>query len=1816
MTDNLINLNQYVKENILSYISTAYETNDELFNTTRDQLLNNSSISGMFQESFFELVPRYTPSNQSLIDYLNKNITNNLELNNIEQETVNNFFYSLNKNQPYIHQLNSIKSSIQDKKHVVVTTGTGSGKTQCFVLPILINILLEALGSENRARWKSSYNPNEHWWNDKNNSEFTPIRQNCKRRPAIRCLIVYPLNALVQDQMETFREILDSDYAEKLYKDIFDGDRIYLGQYNGMTPGRKTPGDQDQLNELTVLLQELEKEFNDVDPNYKKLVQNPNGSELVTRWDMQATPPDILITNFTMLSIMLVRDKERNMIEQTKLWLRDDPNNIFYLVLDELHSYRGTAGTEISYTIKMFLERIGLHATHSQLRIISTSASLEDSSDTDDEDPKFLSDFFGTQKPDAFKIIDGPQLPLTIDSNPIEILSNCENIFVTYETSSHCTEDTKLAIDGLNKVIGYDLCSATPGKTDIFECALGEIKNLLKVERSNDYLSDDVPFKISDIAHTIFEGNEVAAKGLLSLLTQNHILIESFSGKLREHIFVKNLNGIKRAMSIVENQLTTMTLYTDSVKYCNNTNSLTLDCLYCQVCGEIYYRGFHNEAKASRKPRYFVTNDLLSSTQDDLKYVYINFNQVNSSSNVKGWKNYWFFNGVSGEISTDSNNLNKSEHWTNVNLYSCNINDLPTQCPECEIIWAKRPDAVTSPLRTMGTGYHKINQVVVEQIMRSLNNSQSTSRPKLITFSDSRKDAAYVSAELELNHYRDTIRATLEDILVYEMGGNKDLKNFIQYLITENKFPNEDKFRKDHPQDAILLFQHIVTKDFDPDNGKDKFNFNKAEKLINKGTAPYYSTKWMVDRCFDIMCSRAINPTGVSKRNSKVWSVLLEDSFDSATDRDKEDYKILLKNSIRKVITDSMGRDFESLGFGWLTFNQDNIPQRFSNIVELYITFMDSIIRFLSFYYKTRNKTEEGCVKLPKYFTDWICDTFPDFFSSNDQGSVSEQIKTYLQDHSFSDSLFRIDFDNIFLHRPHKYFWKCRKCKAIQLFNANNRCRTVKYRNVCTGSLEQYDINDLLSKSNYYKQFVKQDRHLTPLVCEELVGHTDKSAQRFRQLAFQDIILGEIASKELDNHTLSKYYGIDLLSVTTTMEAGVDIGGLRSVFMANMPPRRFNYQQRVGRAGRRNDRLSAVVTFCKGHKHDEYYFENPELIVSEKTSAPLLDIPNDSISKRVILKYILNYLAYKDSNIFKEAPQIGSSTGGNLSTLDNFSSNRLTICSELHRYKERIINSISKIINHKSFEEVECFVNEIVLEFESFSNNEIERLSRRYDGKHSVSEIFALEGKFPLYGMPIRITSLVHSNPNLGNNQRKFPIEKDIISRNEDIAISEFAPGQQLVKDKLKISCMGVAWYKPSIGRKSVYAYEPDTINKITICKTCESIMRSHHSKCLYCGESDNDKLFSAMSWSPPYYVSDFRSSPYNGNVNYSPQNILVFPEVVENNPHNESVYCNTELDGFTGKIFKVNSNKNEGFTFEKVKRGQNIGVYASLESSGSANLPDQSEREYVTDGDKAVLATEQLTDILVLKLSTIPPYLNLEGKTTEELIPIKTAWRSLAEILKMGIVILEDIEDTEISVGIRKNLTNWEVFLSDSLDNGAGYVSKYGKESLFSNLINFVKKNIIGDSILGRKHADYCLSSCYHCIRNYENRRFHNELDWRLGIDMLDILCGKFESRINFPDYWHSILYEWCPKHLSELLDTQIEQVEIMGKKGLKDLKRNNIFFPQHPFLNPEFDSKWKLDVKLTSGLTPASVNPFALYRAPIQEIQRIQEEIRKYTT
>lgn len=209
----------------------------------------------------------------------------------------------------YLHQEEAIMKASRGK-NIVVSTGTGSGKTESFLIPILRELI------------------SEH-------------EKGCLT-PGVRALIIYPMNALANDQVERLRELL-SNYPEITY-----------GSYTGQTKHH------------------YEKALNE----YKSLNNNesPLPNELISRDQMKERPPHILITNYAMLEYLLVRPDDHVFFDgpYSKFWK--------FVVLDEAHVYSGSTGIEVS----MLLRRLMAKLEKEKLQYILTSATLGEEKDNED----------------------------------------------------------------------------------------------------------------------------------------------------------------------------------------------------------------------------------------------------------------------------------------------------------------------------------------------------------------------------------------------------------------------------------------------------------------------------------------------------------------------------------------------------------------------------------------------------------------------------------------------------------------------------------------------------------------------------------------------------------------------------------------------------------------------------------------------------------------------------------------------------------------------------------------------------------------------------------------------------------------------------------------------------------------------------------------------------------------------------------------------------------------------------------------------------------------------------------------------------------------------------------------------------------------------------------------------------------------------------------------------------------------------------------------------------------------------------------------
>jgi ATP-dependent helicase YprA (DUF1998 family) len=227
------------------------------------------------------------------------------------------------------------------------------------------------------------------------------------------------MNALVEDQLVRLRRALDGEGQLAWLDRHRHGHRFTFGRYTGQTPSprnnlKRLYGRMDERAMAAAAHDQIAGQRERAEglptgtlPRHRPYVPRPLGAEQLSRPEMTAFAPDVLITNFSMLNVMLMRDNEERIFDQTRDWLAADRDaHCFHLVVDELHSYRGTAGTEVGLLLRKLLHRIDVQ--QSQLIVIGASASL---GDDDDEIRSYLQEFFG-RKGEGFSLFTGaPKVP-------------------------------------------------------------------------------------------------------------------------------------------------------------------------------------------------------------------------------------------------------------------------------------------------------------------------------------------------------------------------------------------------------------------------------------------------------------------------------------------------------------------------------------------------------------------------------------------------------------------------------------------------------------------------------------------------------------------------------------------------------------------------------------------------------------------------------------------------------------------------------------------------------------------------------------------------------------------------------------------------------------------------------------------------------------------------------------------------------------------------------------------------------------------------------------------------------------------------------------------------------------------------------------------------------------------------------------------------------------------------------------------------------------------------------------------------------------
>jgi hypothetical protein len=646
------------------------------------------------------------------------------------------------------------------------------------------------------------------------------------------------------------------------------------------------------------------------------------------------------------------------------------------------------------------------------------------------------------------------------------------------------------------------------------------------------------------------------------------------------------------------------------------------------------------------------------------------------------------------------------------------------------------------------------------------------------------------------------------------------------------------------------------------------------------------------------------------------------------------------------------------------------------------------------------------------------------------------------------------------------------------------------------------------------------------LNCEELTGQTNKSDARKRQRLFQNICLPDPEESVLVDP-------VDLLSVTTTMEAGVDIGDLLAVKMANMPPMRFNYQQRVGRAGRRGSGMSVALTLCRGRSHDDYYFQRPERITSDRPPQPYVDVRRDAIIKRVLAKEVLRK-AFLELNL--------TTTGGGADVHGEFGSAEswnlpptqapagippgMTVAQLVDNWIQQNFAEIGRtcqvLLAHTDPQlqaqqgalENYC-MNQLVGDVTSVSN------SSRFI-QNSLSNRLANAGILPMFGFPTRTRYLFHDEPYVA-----YPWPPDnVVDRDLDIAIGQFAPCSETVKDGLIHSALGVVDYRPE-GHRVVENPNPlGPAIPIGMCRACQAVNSSQNlgTSCPICGTTaQQDPGYTTINLSEPRGFRTFYGSDrdFDGSFEWTPRATRPKMGIA---PLNMMPMSNFEVWSDQETVFTINDNNGRLFDFERLIRGE---TWATRDALDKIEVDPQ---HILQSGnvDSRALASIKTTDVMVLGIQNWPQGIDASPFGIDSRVDGRAALYSFGFLLRRAAADRLDIDERELSVGLRTQRNTagqiiGQIFMSDSLDNGAGYSSLLGEPAETENLLRFViDQNASFYSFLeSPRHSDICMTSCHDCLRDYSNLAYHNILDWRLGLDVARIALDPNASVDFSASYW-----------------------------------------------------------------------------------------------
>jgi len=1506
----------------------------------------------------------------------------------------------LQKNPLYLHQEKAIKK-ILNGRNIIIASGTSSGKTECFLIPIYNQLIKE---------YKDG-----------------------KLTPGVRALLLYPMNALANDQLRRLREI--ARVIEKEMPDV----RITFGRYVGDTPETKKQG---------------EEKFRLTNPGVESVK-----SELLSREEMRDNPPHILITNYAMLEYLLLRPKDSPFFdgEYAKHWK--------FLVLDEAHIYNGANGIEMGMLIRRLKDRV-CDGKKDVLQCIATSATLVMEEEDFGKVKEFATNLFGekfdwvpedgnrqdiikgekVETPSAEETFQFPlKLYLSLDktirnsSAPTFIIDRCYDIFKEQGVPQHLIDEAKGKSNDDAKKFLYDVLLKDQRITKlkrILESGPTKLEDCIKQVLRTDNPSDQNQQAIISLVNTAVWARP--DKESLPLLPA------------RYHLFVRAPEGIfvsffPQPKIFLERREKTEEGYA------------VFDLASCRRCGQEYLVGDiiegrlthpFSEIDTPRRNKYFLLwKDEVQLEEDEDEEI-----AVPEEIAEKG--KIWILCIKCGAIGRDTPTCGCSheDNTTRTLIEITPKNGILNKCYLCGL-------RSINIVREFVFQQDAPAAVLATALFQNLEKKEAKNK-KILAFSDSRQDAAFFAPYLDYTYklilYRRIITVVLQE--------NKSVKDYRLQTLCE---------------DVLKLAEE-----------KYLFDISMDEKQKKKEVWGWLLQEFCaLDRRICLEGVGLLSFLLIPPNEWKPIDALSLPPWNLSKDESVVVYQVLI-NTLRFNKAIVFPNDGPS--------PQDEIFSRFNRNREYKFRGEKSdskkgVYSFIS----TSGRFNTRLEFLRKLYTRITREKADSSECRKLLGKIWDDLKTNWIDKGlsqFSDSklgvLFQLDYKywRIVQEILDVPWFVCDRCGVVLPVSIRGVCPTFG----CNGNLASLSSPSRRQdiEKNHYRYLYT---HL-PLINMTAEEHTAQLKQDDASNVQQRFIKGEI----------------NVLSCSTTFELGVDLGELETIFLRNVPPEPSNYIQRSGRAGRRLDSVGFTLTFAQLRSHDLTYFKEPEKMVEGRITPPVVEIRNEKIVRRHLHSIVL-------AQFFKEYPEYF----GDVDSFFRFGKEGISALEKIKEYLEGkptiILKSLKRTIPENlhnifdlenwvwikdfiekdgSLEIADAKLRDEYDRLKEFYRNQYEELikisadPRVYQTKgikfnsdmrwaaermeeirrRKLIDFLATHTVIPKYGFPVDVVELTPYS--------HIPAAKKIqLERDLRIAISEFAPGSQVVAKGYIWESAGlrvvrdrawpVYWYAicPDCKRYNQDKMIGDNLPSSPLCESCKKvIVRSEVHKFI-------TPIFG--------FVTSRENEPQKPGESRPKREFTTRPYFFD--------YKEPEEKGFQIGKFEIRcrySSSGELAVICKGKKG--VGFWICFDCGAAFS-------ERPKGGHRKPLGEECSSSIRgplhlghTFKTDVLTIFLEKPGFV--ETLTEEGFWFSLLYAILEGASQALGIRRQDLDGCLYPCEKKIALVLFDNVPGGAGHVKRImDKQNLydvFKTALNRVKNCTCGPE-----------TSCYGCLRNYQNQFCHEQL-------------------------------------------------------------------------------------------------------------------------